>query len=249
MIFDEISVIIYDMDSNTIVTETDNTSSLKYEKTQNRDIVGTIERINRSQQYKPLSEKFLDSIGKSISEFATKEFRQQWRNKTENHENPHNFNIEVSVGSPIYKNSSDKPYYYIMTLSTVFHVDVKPLENETPVESETRVSSWFFENIAQFLNKKVVENAKAFFDSDDELKDLVSFTLLQKTDEDEQGKIGCKKPVAGKINVSYMSSLKAKKNESMDSDVIPYKDSEMVRDGLVSNIALAVERIKNNVKG
>jgi len=234
------------MDSNTIVTETDSASSLKYEKTQNRDIVGTIERINRSQQYKPLSEKFLDSIGKTISEFATKEFRQQWRNKTENHENPQNFNIEVSVGSPIYKNPSDKPYYYIMTLSTVFHVDCKSFENETSVEAETRMSSWFYENIAQKLNLMVVENMKSILDSDDELKDIVSFTLLQKTDEDEQGKIGCKKPVAGKINISYMSSLKAKKNDSMESDVIPYKDSEMVREGLISNISLAVERIKNN---
>jgi hypothetical protein len=234
------------MDNNTIATNTENASSLKYEKTQNRDVVGTIERINRSQQFKPLSEKFLDSIGKSISEFATKEFRQQWRNKTEKHENPQNFNIEVSIGSPIYKNPSDKPYYYIMSLSTAFHVECTPLENETPVEAETRMSSWFFENIAQKLNLSVVEHTKSILEADEELKDLVSFTLLQKVDEDEQGKIGCKKPVVGKINVSYMSSIKAKKNDSVDSDIVPYKDSEMVRDGLISNIALAVERIKNN---
>lgn len=234
------------MDRNTISTETNNASSLKYEKTKNRDIIGTIERINRSQQYKPLSEKLLDSIGKSISEFATKEFRQQWRNKHESHENPKNFNFEVSIGSPIYKNPSDSPYYYIMTLSTVFHVECDVLDGETQVEAETRMSSWFFENIAQKLNLNVVENMKSALDSDEELKDIVSFTLLQKSEEDEKGKIGSKKPVEGKINVSYMSSLKTKKNDSIDSDVIPYKDSEMIRDGLISNISLAVERIKNN---
>lgn len=237
------------MDINSNITISDNASSLKYEKTQNRDIVGTIERINRSQKFKPVSQKILDFIGGSASDFATREFNRLWRNKSDSHENPKNLNIEVSIGSPIYRRTDDSSYYYTMTITTIFSVDCIPFEKETDVEAEMRMSSWFFENIASSLNKKVVENMKSLLDSDDCTKNLMEFTLLQKTDEDkdkDEGKIGSKKSVCGKINISYMSSLKSKKNESSNLDAIPFRDNELVREGLISNIAMAVERIDSN---
>jgi len=43
------------MSENIATTSSENTTSLKYEKTQNRDIVNTIERINRSQVFKPVA--------------------------------------------------------------------------------------------------------------------------------------------------------------------------------------------------
>lgn len=230
-------------------TDVESPSSLKYEKTQNRDVIGTIERINRSQKFRPVSEKVLDLLGKIASESATKAFRQEWRNKHESHENPPPFNIEVFIGSPLFRRHiEDFDFHYSMTVSTSFVMDFVAMEGETSIETETRMTSWFMENVAKGLNNKVVEEMNSALLADPETKDLFSFTLLQKAAEDDANKIGGKKPVNLKINLSYMTTLKPKKDTSSTTDILSFKDSEFIRDGLISNISLAVERINGRIK-
>jgi hypothetical protein len=228
-------------------TMSDNASSLKYEKTQNRDVIGTIERINRSQQFKPAAEMALDRLGEAASDFAVKEFRQQWRNVHESHENPTGYNIEVSIGSPIYKKTggSDSPFHYVMSISTIFTMECPPNGDGTEAEAKERMANWFHEKISQTLNRKVVERMNALMSESDELKGLFSFNLLQKPEEGEEEKIGGRKPVERSVNVSYMTTLSPKQKEMSNSDTLPFKDSEMVRYGLISNIAMAIERIRN----
>lgn len=235
------------MSTNVNSTDSNSASSLKYEKTQNRDIVGTIERLNRSQKFMPLSEKILDSISSSVYDFAVKEFKQQWRNNHETHENPQGFNVAVSIGSPIYKKMTDsQSFYYVMMITTSFLMECNPSEDETDVEAENRMRSWFSEKISQTLNKEITENVIATLPEDS--KEIFSFALNRNNPDNDSGrnygKIG-RKPEIGKINLMYMSDFRSKKSSMMSKDVFPYRDSDGIHNGLVSNMALAVERIKD----
>ena len=229
------------MDIKTTSTESDSVSALKYEKTQNRDVINTIERINRSQKFRPLAEQILGTIDDAITNFATKEFRQQWRNVHETHESPSDYNIDAFIGSPIYRKKEDGKFYYTLTLSTSFRMQCPPCEGESLEEAELRMSTWFSENISPKLNRIVVEHLKNSFDSKD-YKDLFSFTLLKKVDSGEENKIGGKLPDFGKINISYMATLKGRKKDDNNGDSSPYVDSEAIHDGLISNVAMALER-------
>lgn len=235
------------MSTNVNSTNSNAASSLKYERTQNRDIVGTIERLNRSQQFIPLSEKILNSISASIYDYAIKEFKQQWRNNHETHENPPGFKVSVSIGSPIYKKVPDsQSFYYVMMVVTSFLMECKPNEGETDVEAETRMRASFSEKISQVLNAKITENMTSSLPEGS--ADMFSFALNGRNakkdqEQNNQGKIG-RKPEIGKINLMFMTDFRSKKADMISKDIFPYRDSEGIHSGLVSNMALAVDRIK-----
>ena len=228
------------MSENIATTSSENTTSLKYEKTQNRDIVNTIERINRSQVFKPVAEEIVSKFNKVVHESAIKIFKEEWRNNHESHENPKNLTVEVSIGSPLYK-KRDEGIFYSIGMSTTFYVDETLQENETQSEAESRVAMWFSEKISGKLNKKIVEQLSVITSNDERFSKKFWYPLLDTTESDT-GKIG-KTPKFNMINVSYMTSLRLRKNDSSNADIVPFDDSEAVHDGLVSNMAMAFERI------
>ena len=81
--------------------------------------------------------------------------------------------------------------------------------------------------------------------SDQETSGLAVFTLLLPREETENGRIGAVRPVQRRINISYMANMRPKKGADTTPDIVPYRDSDLVRDGLVSNVAMAIERISD----
>ena len=233
------------------MTSFENITSLKYEKTQNRDIVGTIERINNSEKFKDVSEKILSEIAKIASDGAKKSMKSIWRNVHESHENPKDLVINVAIGSPIYRKFGDS-FYYTMIVHTMFFMDLgEGVEDGS--DEEIKISKWFSENVSSSLNREIVEKIKTSID--DKTKDgagtFFHYSLLEKSSEnDNDGKIG-RMPELNKINFSYISSLRNSRlngESSISSDSIPFIESDAIHDGTVSNLALSFARIDESVK-
>ena len=219
-------------------TSSENATSLKYEKTQNRDVINTIERLNRSQLFKPDAEEILTRFNKVVRETAIAIFKEEWRSNHEGHENPKNLTVEVSIGSPLYKKSAEGSFYS-MSLSTTFCVDEAAKEGETQSDVASSLDAWFSEKISGRLNRKVVERLKAATE-DERFSKKFWFPLFD-GDDSKSCVIG-KTPKFDVINVSYMSSIRLRKSDSSTIDVVPFDDSDSVRDGLISNVAMAFER-------
>ena len=126
------------MDKKDETTISESATSLKYEKTQNRDIINTIERINRSQAYKPDVENVISEFSDTLHDYAKKIFKEEWRNNHESHENPKNLTVEVFVGSPVFKKENEGNFYS-MSLSTVFYIDGIVNDGESVAEAESRM--------------------------------------------------------------------------------------------------------------
>ena len=229
------------MDYSSTETDTGNTTSLRYEKTQNRDVIGTIERINRSRAFKGDSARLIAEFGKIALDTARSAFREEWRGAHETHENPKGLSLDVMVGSPIYRKDGDS-FHYTMSISTTFMVDGEPRDNETREECESRMSLWFSKNIAPGVTRRVSESMRDFTSADPNFAEAFSYPSLIPPKSDEIGKIG-REPDLLKVNVLYMTTLKTRKEDSPTGDSAPFMDSEAIREGLSDNMALALERI------
>lgn len=224
------------------MTSSENTTSLKYEKTQNRDIINTIERINNSEKFKPVAERILKEIARIAGEEAKKSMKAIWRNVHESHENPKNLVFNVSIGSPIYRKSGDS-FFYTMGVHTMFFADLG--ESSGNDEYEMSNLKWFSENISQKLNADISKMIKSVTDRESEIAPYFHYTMVDEPRNSGDSKIG-RSPKMLKINFVYMSSIRnshGKDGLMFSDDHTPFNESESLHDGIVSNVALSFARI------
>ena len=231
------------------ITESESPSSLKYERTQNRDIMKTIERINRSVGYASDAEILLNGTAKKLMTLLKRDFRQQWRNIHDSHENPPQFSMELSVGSPIYRkhqplNGGDEYGEMRMEVSATFTVS-SAISNQTELAEENSVmGAWFAEKVAPKLNVTMASYIKSMTD-DSPFSERFYYPMLERKDEvDGERIIGDDMPPPNRINVFVNTAMRMKNmNGNSISDYCPAIESDFVHEGLVSNMAIAFARL------
>lgn len=239
-------------------TKSEPTSSLKYERTQNRDIMNTLERINRSVQYASDTEVLLNEIVDSISVSMRKEFKRLWRNKSETHDNPPPFAIEISIGSPISRKHSpidgnDAAFSYMtMSVGVVFTVSSEISDIQQLAYENTKHELWFSENLSSGLSRRLSEVVSEAVGKSPFVDRFYFSSLDEERSKgndcgDKNGTIGAAIPKPNTINVGTGVAMQLKNmNGEGVKDYCAAVESDLVHDGLVANISIAFAKLDEN---
>lgn len=236
---------------------------LRFEKTQNRDIIQTIERINRAEKFRPSANDIISLIKPILTKEVKKIIFGHWRNKHSSHSDPEGFALTVDIIPPVLKKvhpegDTDKvfkmhkeyPFYYLMNI--LISAKFKPSENDEMGDDEAWYSNWFIQNISPSLNNDVLEKIKSALAT--KFNNVFFFPSIDKNDLDgktESGDIDANKitienssiRLLNRINLITTTVLKFNKEDISDEVTIPFDYNDDTRHVLSGNIAMALERI------
>ena len=217
-----------------------NGASLKYDKTANRDLMSTIERINRSEKFKDSADRILSDFKTVLTRDAERLFKDAWRNKHESHENPPPFSLQSEVFSPNYKRTEWKDgtskFHYILN----FELCVL-MKNETEMfkGDNSAMYAWFHREIAPILNRSLMTAAKNTLEKS--FSNVFFYPSLEtaKTD-DVGGGITC---ADGRINLASSVNLKIVGGSELPVGYADYADVQDIRSIKVNALSIALERV------
>lgn len=233
----------------------DNGGSLKYEKTQNRDIIHTIERINRSEKFRGSSDKIIKIISEILKGKTEKLINEIWRNKHDSHMNPSCVSISVDIVPPVlkkvhpdgdmdtyFKPHKEYPFYYLLNLKV--SMKFLPNANDIMANDEAWYNKWFINNIVPKYSVNILTLIKEELDK--HFSNVFAFpTLNKKEDEnDNQVTIQCTNDKElGRINIVVTPVLKFNRTNEESGIHSRFDSTEEMKEIMVSSVSMALERI------
>lgn len=233
----------------------DTEGSLKYEKTQNRDIIHTIERINRSEKFKGSAKKIVQVVSDVLKGNSEKFINDIWRNKHESHVNPSGVSLSVDIVPPVlkkvhlegdtdtyFKPHKEYPFYYLLNLK----VSMKfiPKSDDSMADNEAWYNKWFIDNIAPKYSENLLTLLKTELDK--HFNNVFAFPTLIKQSVVNSKVLSIQDTTNKELNRINVVITPVLKFNTMNEEIgvhSRFDSTEEMRDIMVSSIAMALERI------